>query len=284
MSVERPIFILGPPRSGTSLLYKTLAVHPDLAWFNRNFKRLPEWPRLARFLTALRNRPDVPQEASVVWNRFLTRDDDFMRGSDAAPEIKDWYRRVVAGVTEARGKGRFLAKLPSHSLRVGWLDAIFPDALFVVTVRDWRAVVSSTVVKRNTDHAVGKDWIGLRFSGWQDAIQLEPAAFAARQFRVVHEAIEEQLSSFPQRTFRLVYEDLCAETVSTMRRLTDWCGLRWTETFEASLPVELEARNDAWKTVLGSELVDKLRSDEGPSLARYEEPYAELEAAWRDDG
>ena len=79
VNVERPIFILGPPRSGTSLLYKTLAVHPDLAWFNRNFKRLPEWPRLARFLTAVRNRPDVPQESSVVWNRFLTRDDDFMR-------------------------------------------------------------------------------------------------------------------------------------------------------------------------------------------------------------
>ncbi len=55
MNVERPIFILGPPRSGTSLLYKTLAVHPDLAWFNRNFKRLPEWPRLARFLTAVRS-------------------------------------------------------------------------------------------------------------------------------------------------------------------------------------------------------------------------------------
>ncbi len=92
----------------------------------------------------------------MVWNRFLTRDDDFMRGADAAPEIGDWYRRVVAGVTEARGKSRFLAKLPSHSLRVGWLDAIFPDALFVVTVRDWRAVVSSTVTKRSVDHAAAR--------------------------------------------------------------------------------------------------------------------------------
>jgi len=48
--VHRPIFIMGSPRSGTGILYRTMARHPDLAWSenlladsavgleNRNFK------------------------------------------------------------------------------------------------------------------------------------------------------------------------------------------------------------------------------------------------------
>ncbi len=61
-------------------------------------------------------------------------------------------------------------------------------------------------------------------------------------------------------------------------------GIRSSRAGTLIVPLALEARKDAWKTVLGSELVDKLRSDEGANLARYEEPYAELGAAWRDDG
>jgi len=268
MTIDRPIFILAPPRSGTSLLYKTLAQHPDLSWFNRDFKRLPDWPRLARFLTTVRNRADVPQEASAFWNRFCIRDDDFMDAKDATPEIQDWYRGVVADLMRARGKHRFLAKLPAHSLRVDWLDTVFPEALFIIVERDWRAVVSSAMEKRRADDAKGKRWIGLRFPGWQDAMHLEPAAFAARQFRVVHELIDQQTQAFPERIFRVSYEEFCAETAPTTKRLTDWCGLRWTQAFEASLPTNLEARNDKWKSVLGVEQVDKLLDDEGPTLAR----------------
>ena len=275
-SVDRPIFIVGPPRSGTSLLYKILARHPDLAWFNRNHKRLPEWPRLARFLTAIRNQPDVPQESSAVWNRFCTGDDDCLAEADATPEVRAWYRGVVAGLTAARGRPRFLAKLPAHSLRVAWLDAIFPDALFVVVVRDWRAVASSMVEKRRSDLPAGSPWIGVHIPGWRDALKLAPEAFAARQFRVVHETIEAQLQRFPERSFRVFYEGLCDEPAATIRDLIDWCGLRWTEAFAASLPSDLVARNQAWRRALGTRRVAELRASEGPGLARFEEPFAAL--------
>jgi len=99
-------------------------------------------------------------------------------------------------------------------------------------------------------------------------MHLEPAAFAARQFRVAHELIDQQTQAFPERIFRVSYEEFCAETAPTTKRLTDWCGLRWAQAFEASLPANLEARNDKWKSVLGVEQVDKLLDDEGPTLAR----------------
>ena len=38
-----PVFLIGAPRSGTSLLYKCLALHPDLTYISNYNERLPRW-------------------------------------------------------------------------------------------------------------------------------------------------------------------------------------------------------------------------------------------------
>ena len=38
-----PVFLIGAPRSGTSLLYKCLALHPDLGYISNYNERLPRW-------------------------------------------------------------------------------------------------------------------------------------------------------------------------------------------------------------------------------------------------
>ncbi|MHC4822249.1 MAG: sulfotransferase, partial [Planctomycetota bacterium] len=40
VTIDRPIFILGPHRSGTTLLYKLLGRHPDVAFFSDADRRL----------------------------------------------------------------------------------------------------------------------------------------------------------------------------------------------------------------------------------------------------
>ena len=61
---------------------------------------------------------------------------------------------------------RFVAKYPRLSLPVGWLDALFPDALFVHLKRDWRAVVMSTVKRERKRKAYSERWFGVRIPGW----------------------------------------------------------------------------------------------------------------------
>jgi len=36
LEITKPIFIVGVPRSGTTLLYHLLGQHPSLAWFSKN--------------------------------------------------------------------------------------------------------------------------------------------------------------------------------------------------------------------------------------------------------
>ena len=58
------MFVLGAPRSGTSLLYKLLCLHPDTAWISNWYRRAPGAP-----VVALLNRlgPRLPATRRRVW-------------------------------------------------------------------------------------------------------------------------------------------------------------------------------------------------------------------------
>ena len=42
--VDRPIFVVGVPRSGTTVVFNTFAARPDIAWFTQHLNYLPRWP------------------------------------------------------------------------------------------------------------------------------------------------------------------------------------------------------------------------------------------------
>jgi hypothetical protein len=125
VKVDRPTFIVGPHRSGTTLLYGTLGRHPDLGYYNRQNRHTPDWPRLAALITRLGGRDD-PMEAQNIWDRFRSHEDDSMTEADVTPEVKRWFRWNIATVLAARNATRFIAKYPRLSLRLPWIDAIFP--------------------------------------------------------------------------------------------------------------------------------------------------------------
>jgi len=62
-AIERPIFVIGTGRSGTTLFFHLLALHPDLAWFsnfgNRWYRHA--WPAL---LSRIRDAPEVLTETT----------------------------------------------------------------------------------------------------------------------------------------------------------------------------------------------------------------------------
>jgi hypothetical protein len=269
---DRPIFILGPPRSGTSVLYKTLCTHPEVAYLHRGFRKFPKLPRLGHAVEKLRLVDDTPKEASVFWDRFRVTLRDEMSAEDATPEICSFYREAVAGIVEATGRPRFVAKFPPHSVRVPWLRAVFPDALFVVALRDWRAVVSSTVIKRDENaRRQRREFFGIRVRGYKKMKHLGSEESAARIYRVVQESLEGWEREHPESFHHVVYARLCDDPRGVLRGAADFCGLGWSAEFEASLPESLPNSNYKWKDTLDPELIERIRESEGPTLDRYTE-------------
>ena len=134
-TLDKPIFIVGFPHSGTSVLTSIFIEHPDLA----------NWT-----------------EASEVWESFWEEglDEDFDKlvpkyEKDVDPidslRIKDAFYRFL----NSQKKKRFVNKNPRNTVRILYIKKMFPDAKIIHIYRDGREVVNS--VTRNMDNSmIGK--------------------------------------------------------------------------------------------------------------------------------
>jgi hypothetical protein len=272
--LDRPIFILGPHRSGTTLFYEILARHDDLAFLNRTNHKLPDWVRLAWALTRL-GAPHFPHEGQRFWDRFWDGSDDVMTAADATPPVVEWYRTRIRRVVDTRRSDRFLAKYPRLSLRLSWLDEIFPGSVFLHVVRDWRAVVSSTALRKLERSHRGGGWFGVRIPGWRRMQDLSHEVAAARQYAYVTRYLEEHGPAYGDRYVRVRYEDLCRAPVRTVRRLASRLGLPLDEEFSETLPRALTSANHKWPALLSPEVIARIR-DEDP---RFFDEHTEHERA-----
>jgi hypothetical protein len=269
--LDRPIFIVGPHRSGTTLLYGMIGQHPDVGYLNLSNRRFPSSPFFAHFLTKL-GVEDMPVEAQKVWDRFRCRDDDVMDSSDAGPNVASWHKKNVNKVLRLRGAKRFLAKYPRLSLRLDWVDSVFPGAIFIYLMRDWRAVVNSTntrIVKREKR---GGGWFGVMIPGWREMGDLPSEVVAGRQYLHVTNVLEGMEKKYPGRFFTVRYADLCSNPVETIRHITDVCDLPWSEAFEASIVgTNLRNSNHKWRTELDASLLERIRDEAPEFFALHEE-------------
>jgi hypothetical protein len=261
---------MGPHRSGTTLLYGMMGGHPQIGYLSVANKRFPSTPRLAHLFTRL-GVLDKPREAQVVWDRFWENPDDVMRAEDATPRAVEWYRRTVATVLRLRKVERFLAKYPRLSFRMDWIDAVFPDALFIHILRDWRAVVNSTLNRRRARETRSSKWYGLRIPGWQEMGDVPREIVAGRQYRLATKAIEEEAPRFDGRFTTVRYADLCAEPLATMQALVDFCDLPWTPEFEDGLPRDLVSANHKWRETLDADCLERIRAEDPEFYAQHEE-------------
>lgn len=124
-----PVFIIGSPRSGTTVLAWALAQHPQL-WTGGEFHLFSRLFGDRRLETLLANElefPGVLRRANVTAERFL---EDVGSGFDAL------FWRISGG-------RRWVDQTPANTYLADTLAAMFPTAQFVHLLRDGRQVVDS---------------------------------------------------------------------------------------------------------------------------------------------
>jgi len=268
--VDRPIIIVGPHRSGTTLLYRTLTAHPDTGYFNRNYRRFRNAPWFAAWLTR-RGAQDLSVEAQGIWDRVRRKQDDELGAEAATEAVCRWYRNLVATTLRYRGAPRFLGKYPRLSLRIPFLEAVFPDARFVHMARDWRGVVNSTVNRKTQREKRAGGWFGIYIPGWREMTDLPHDVAASRQFIEVTKVLEREGERIGDRMTKVSYEELCAAPLATMTRLAAGVDLPQSDLFEKRVANrKFRSANFKWKETIGEERIAELRELDPELLSRYE--------------
>lgn len=234
---ERPVFVVSSPRSGSSLLFETLAQAPGLYSLGGESHGVIEGiPRLrpaARGWESNRLTAENADPATVrtLTEAFLAR----VRDRDGNPPPAS-----AAGL-------RLLEKTPKNSLRVPFLAAAYPDALFVYLYRDPRETISSILDAWRSGRFITypdlPGWTGLPWSlllvpGWRELAGKGLAEIAARQWEIATARLLDDLEALPPGRWCVAsYDRLVAEPQEEIRRLCEFIGVGWDRELTAPLPL-----------------------------------------------
>ena len=277
VSHERPIYVSGVARSGTTQILETLNQHPETASHAYRDFPLVYAPLLwARFFDAaakgsteaaerahkdrIRITPESPEAIEeMLWMAFFPDAHDWARTSIMGRAFthsgfEAFYRDHILKMCHLRGGSRYLCKGNYNVARLGYLGDLFPDARFLLLVRDPVSHVGSLVKQhrlflkgaekdpRTTQYMqrlghfeFGDDYRPLNMDD-PDAARTsfelmkegQHAAAYAVYWKSVYGFLAEQLRrdiDLRERTLVIRYEDLCRDEGNLMARIFRHCDL-----------------------------------------------------------
>jgi hypothetical protein len=286
-AVERPIFIVGTGRSGTTLLLDLLAFHSDLAWFSNYDERFPALGLgiLARvhnlpFTQLLLERHSRYVPRPIESYRMLDRCTNGLftqrrnlTESDATCETRERFHAVVRRQLRLQGKPRFVTKYTGLP-RLSFVKEVFRDALFLHVYRDGRAVTNSLL---RVDWWAG-DESSWRYGEMPEEYRQEyeqsgrnPVVLAGIVWKTLMDAIEGECSCLPSGSvLRVRYDEMVRDAPAVMRRVADFCGLSWSPDFVRHVRSERISDMDTkWTRQLTQSDQELLQKVIGPALGKY---------------
>jgi len=290
---EAPVFLVGAPRSATSLVYKALCLHPDASYISNWVRRAPFVPQLAALNRAAARMPTLRLETwfsggdnAYVYGR---RRPVWQRAFPMPVEGEPIYARAgIGGDTNGLNRGVDLERLRSsfttmrraagastlvnkrvaNNRRIPLLLDAFPDARFVEIVRDGRAVALSLAnVDWWPDTVVW--WCGMTPRQWE-AEGRDPWELCARTWVEELHATEHGLRAVSERQqLSISYEQLVRDPTTTLAGVAAFAGLDPDASAGQWLAgVQFPDRNDAWRQRLDAEAIATIEAVEGEDLRR----------------
>jgi TPR repeat protein/Tfp pilus assembly protein PilF len=193
----QPIFILGFPRSGTTLVEQALSNHPRISAGDE----LPFINEFSEIIPRLLGSPlSYPEALSELWVG------DSRHGLGL---LRDVYLRKAdaRGVVEP-GSAWFTDKMPLNEMHLGLITVIFPCSPLIHVLRHPLDVILSAFSHHLTH-------------GYFCALALETVA---RHYVLVMELVEHYRTEMALRYLTVRYEDMVEDIAGSVRRMLDFIG------------------------------------------------------------
>jgi len=188
-----PIFIVGLPRSGSTLIEQILASHSAV----EGTHELADVPRIVAELRGRETDADTPRYPAVLADM-------------GAADLRRLGEKYLADTRIYRsGKARFIDKMPNNFRHIGLLHLILPNARIVDARREPMACCFSNFKQ-------------LFAKGQEFTYGLEDIA---RYYRTYLELMQHWECVLPGRVLRLQHEDVVNDLEGNVRRLLDYCEL-----------------------------------------------------------
>ncbi len=188
-----PIFIVGLPRAGSTLLEQILASHSEV-------EGTTELPEILRLVGELQGRD--PDSANPRYPAILA-------GLDAADFVRFGEKYIADTRVYRSGLPRFIDKMPNNFRHIGLIHLILPNAKIIDARREPMACGFSNFKQ-------------LFASGQEFTYSLEDIA---RYYRMYVDLMRHWDEVLPGRVLRVQHEEVVADLEGNVRRILEFCGL-----------------------------------------------------------
>ncbi|NQV53848.1 MAG: sulfotransferase [Flavobacteriales bacterium] len=235
-----PVFIVGAPRSGSTMFYQILAneldvlyisnfVHVFSSWLNTAFGLENKWlrkkkryPLTSSYGGTFSAGWGAPSECGVFWYKHMPQEKHFLTGEDLSLDAQMFFRRSVRIPMSTYGKP-FLFKNMNAGQRIDYLKRVFPEAKFIFIKRDVLAMAQSILKARKDIYGSAHTWWSIKPKEFQELAEKEPFAQIIGQIFYIEKQILKDFSSLEEKDrMVLSYEALCADPNAMISKVSDF--------------------------------------------------------------
>jgi hypothetical protein len=220
-----PLFIVGPPRSGTTLLYQILTHSLYSSYFCNLANRFPHSAIGATYFLhkqiknyqsdfqshyGIINNKNAPSQSDRIWARWFGSEREYHNGNtlseNTIKEIRDNIARVENIV-----RAPFINKSIANSVRIQALNKIFPSCLFVWVKRDMLLTIQSQL-ENYSRLTPSRNWLSAKPKEYKEIQKLPLVEKICNQIFWLHRNIHNDLRKIDEKRYLTInYEEMCID-------------------------------------------------------------------------
>jgi len=234
-SEYRPIFVLGLPRSGSTLVYQLLVASSECSYFSNLASIMPHAPitvsRLTKVIGGQKTPPifqsrygnttlwNEPSVGVPIWGRWFSMTQEYIKGNCLNEPMLNELRSTIYGM-QNNFSAPFIGKWQGFNSVTASMDKAFPTCFFVRVKRSYNNVAQSILRARKEELGDINKWFSSRTSAYSEIIQStkDPILQVCLQILNLEKDLDNFFSILPENRKIIVdYADICKNPVENQR-------------------------------------------------------------------
>ena len=254
-----PVFIIGVPRSGTTILYQLVTQFLNVAYFN-NFVNLSRenlyfgyWLSQKIFKGEFHNSYvsdygntkesglTAPSEIGNFWYRWISQNKIYINENDLTIDEKQEIYNNFTSIINKYNQPLVIKNL-YLSQRLRLIYDIFPNAKFIYIKRDPLFTAQSLFLGRRKHNRDISEWWSIKPKNFQEIKNLSALEQVVAQTYYLDKQIHEDLSLFPAENIMNIQYENIGDVNIILERIKQFLGIQTREKLRESKP-EISIQN-----------------------------------------